>query len=61
MSRLTISHKEVLLHICSVSGSTTITLLQIYCWVCWWKNFESRQTLGEITGKKVDLWSPYVL
>jgi len=28
-----------------------ITLLCIYCWVWWWKNFANRSTLGKVMGK----------
>jgi len=30
-----------------------IALLQIYCWVCWWHNFENRSTFGEVMGKSI--------
>ena len=30
-----------------------MTLLQIYQWVCQWKNFENRSTFGEVTDKSI--------
>ena len=30
-----------------------MTLLQIYHWVCQWKNFENRSTFGEVTDKSI--------
>ena len=30
-----------------------MSLLQIYQWVCQWKNFENRLTFGEVMGKSV--------
>jgi len=30
-----------------------MTLLQIYHWVCQWKNFENRSTFGELTDKSI--------
>jgi len=30
-----------------------MSLLQIYQWVCQWKNFESRLTFGEVMGKSL--------
>ena len=30
-----------------------MSLLQIYQWVCQWKNFENRLTLGEVMGKSL--------
>ena len=30
-----------------------MTLLQIYHWVCQWKNFENRSTFGEFTDKSI--------
>jgi len=29
-----------------------ITLVRIYCWVCWWNNFKNLWTFGEVTRKK---------
>jgi len=28
-------------------------LLQIYCWICWWKNFENSQHLAKLWAR---LW-----
>ena len=28
-----------------------VTLLQVYCWIRWWKNLESRSTFGKVFGK----------
>jgi len=28
-----------------------ICLLQIYCWVWWWKNFEDRSGFGKVMAK----------
>jgi len=30
-----------------------MTLLQIYHWVCQWKNFENQSTFGEVTDKSI--------
>ena len=30
-----------------------MTLLQMYHWVCQWKNFENRSTFGEVTDKSI--------
>ena len=30
-----------------------MTLLQIYHWLCNWKNFENRSTFGEVTDKSI--------
>jgi len=30
-----------------------MSLLQIYQWVCQWKNFENRLTFGEVMGKSL--------
>jgi len=38
---------------CGVWGVARLvinTLLQIYCWVRRWKNFDNRSTFGEVTG-----------
>ena len=34
-----------------VVGYFIITLLQIYCYVCRWKNFDNRSVFGKIRGK----------
>jgi len=36
---------------CGVVGFLTTSLLQIYLWVCLWKNFENWTIFGEVTGK----------
>jgi len=33
-------------------GYSVITLVQIYCWVCWWNNFKNLWTFGEVTRQK---------
>jgi len=33
-------------------GYSVITLVRIYCWVCWWNNFKNLWTFGEVTHKK---------
>jgi len=35
-----------------IMGSLIITLLHIYCWVYWWKNFENR-SIFEVTTKSL--------
>jgi len=35
-----------------VFGVWWIALLRIYCWVCWWNNFQILWTFGKVTGKK---------
>ena len=41
------------LHIWGVAKCFIITLLQIYHWVCQWKNLENRSTFGEVTDKSI--------
>ena len=37
----------------SVVEYLNMSLLQIYQWVCQWKNFENRLTFGEVMGQSV--------
>jgi len=43
-----IFYKVVLLHVLGMVMYLNMTLLQIYCWVCHWKNFENRLLFGEV-------------
>jgi len=54
------NHKVVQLCLRSV-GYTTITLLQIYCWVRWKKNFKNSWTVEKLQTRTVCLIRPVCL
>jgi len=35
--------------------------IHVYCWICWWKNFENRSRFGEVMGKSRVLFSCFWL
>jgi len=37
-------------------GIINNVLLQIYWWICQWKNFENQSTFGEVTGNIMGEW-----
>jgi len=37
-------------------GSFVTCLLQIYCWVSWWNDFEIQLKFGEVINKSILSW-----